>query len=232
MDTEFNDAISIVTFKVGSKGAHEKFHVHKEVACNNSPVFAAAFNGNFAEGGTLEYTLDDIEPAIFKLLMKWINTTRESYLKQCKDKADPIHEDYKNHFLYKENLLLVKLWILGERLLMPALQNAAIDALEEIVNNAFYTLSHHYKYVYEHTLPGSALRRYVVEQLIVYFVAEDWLENLRTHFPPDMLFDIFKSYKTRFPLLRSKDHPPNQTLINTKEFHVPVEGVNQGKEAS
>ncbi|CAG8976175.1 hypothetical protein HYALB_00010433 [Hymenoscyphus albidus] len=131
----------------------------------------------------------------------------------------------------QEPFFLVKLGILGERLLMPTLQNAAIDALEKIVNNAFFTLSHHYKYVYEHTLPGSALRRYIVEQLIVYFVAEDWLDNLKNHLPPDMLSDIFKSYKTRFPLLKSKDHPPHQTLINTKDFHVPVEGVNQGQEA-
>ncbi|KAK0126627.1 hypothetical protein ONS95_008213 [Cadophora gregata] len=51
-----------------------KFVVHKYFACHYSPVFDAAFNGNFLEGQTQEYKIQDVDEETVRLLVHWLYT--------------------------------------------------------------------------------------------------------------------------------------------------------------
>jgi BTB/POZ domain len=89
--------------------------------CYYSPVFNKAFNGVFLEGETQTMTLEDVDASVFGLLVSWLYTgdiaTRES-------------RQHDNSFkLYQKPIQLAKLWILGERFLMPRLQNRVVDEI-------------------------------------------------------------------------------------------------------
>lgn len=203
--------MTLVTFIVGPKTAQETFLVHKEVACNNSPVFAAALNSNFIEGETLKYALDDVEPAIFKLLMQWMYSQKLTGIMQLKgytwpklalldgeeEEEDRDEEEHRNEeedwdenddntVRYKENKRIIDLWLLGERFIMPTLQNTVIDALTMLRKRSKLCLFiWHYRYVYANTERGSVLRNYFVE----YSLGDDPpLNRIRSNFPHKMLF--------------------------------------------
>jgi hypothetical protein len=56
---------AIVTFLIGPGDSPKKFIVHKEHACHHSPILNAAFNGNFVEGQTQTYRIEDTSPGPF-----------------------------------------------------------------------------------------------------------------------------------------------------------------------
>jgi hypothetical protein len=97
---------------VGPPSPQHTFLVHKNTICNKSPFFAAAFdNGNFIKGQTQAMSLEDIEGEVFDLSIELIYT-------------DKIKDPYETPLM-----LLAKVWTLGERFLMPVLQNAAMSCL-------------------------------------------------------------------------------------------------------
>ncbi|KAL2066896.1 hypothetical protein VTL71DRAFT_1320 [Oculimacula yallundae] len=94
---------------------HEfSFDVHKNVICPASPFFFAAFNGQFIEGQTQKMTFQDINPSHFELLIHWLYTG-----------------ELKAEFRYGADVaeILVKLWEMAERFLIPTLQNQIVDEL-------------------------------------------------------------------------------------------------------
>lgn len=67
-----SNPMEMVTFHVGKDKDVKKFMVHEEVACYYSSVLKAAFKGNFQEGKTKVYVLEDVEEGEFKLLVQWL----------------------------------------------------------------------------------------------------------------------------------------------------------------
>jgi hypothetical protein len=123
----------MVTIKVPSKSPptdqrgglsettqEQTFLIHKDFICYYSEFFAAAFNGKFKEGQTQSMNLDDIDPDAFALLVDWLYTQRVE-----SDGGDlPT---------------LARLWIMGGRFLMPAVQNSAMDRIYTILVDATET---------------------------------------------------------------------------------------------
>lgn len=94
-----------------------KFVVYKDIICHYSPFFHAAFNGNFEEGRTQTINFVDVDHEIFDLLLKWIYT-----------------KDIKNVMDQRPSLMsCAKLWMLGDRFLMPEMQNHAMDQIHKIL---------------------------------------------------------------------------------------------------
>jgi hypothetical protein len=85
--------------------------------------------------------------------------------------------------------LLVELWVLADKLLIPSLQNAVIQELEKL--RAFHktTSTKFLHYVYDKTGPGSPLRRLFVHWC-AFNVASDWFSKKPGHFPQEMLIDL------------------------------------------
>lgn len=55
-----------------------QFLIHKNLLCQRSCFFTAAFNGNFMEGATQSMVLDDVDADTFGVVVNWIYTQRIS----------------------------------------------------------------------------------------------------------------------------------------------------------
>lgn len=112
----------------------------KDIAYSQSPVLNAAFNGRFKEAGTLETCLDDFEyPLAFGLLQEWMYS----------------------HKVTGRSPLLVALWVLTDRLLMPQLQNATMAAIGQLNGSQAAMWDGLLPWTYENTSVDSELRAYI-----------------------------------------------------------------------
>lgn len=161
-----------------------KFLIYKTFACHHSVYFDRAFNGIFAEADTQSITFRT-DPEIFGILAKWMYTG-----KICDDgeKEEPT------------NLKLARLWILGDELLIPQLQN---DFLSFYYNRTIaqgsneseasdidgYLGMKDYEYVWKNTMPGSPLRKLLM-QYVGTGVEFAWFKENCSRFPPEMLSEI------------------------------------------
>ncbi|KAN0103457.1 hypothetical protein V8E51_011770 [Hyaloscypha variabilis] len=202
----FSQPTEMVTFLVGKD--EERFSVHKEFACHYSPVLKAAFDSNFIEGQTQTYPLQDMLPSAFRLLAKWfysdhidlqldidptvdINVTDE-----VDDNSDGEEDDHAtlqlNEAYRAQDLNFAQLWVAGDRLLIPRLQNAVVLAWNQLWNcdddDRVCTTSW-LKYAYEHTTVGSPLRNIAVDKLVFEFRASD-IKASADELPREILVDM------------------------------------------
>jgi len=154
-----SDSNSLVTFIVGKEGETTKFTAHKEVVCYHSKVLRAAFNSNFVEGKTQTYCLEDTTGATFKFFMQWIYFQKlnvlqlqDTYTKSNSTKEAALEEDFA----------LAGLWILGDRLCMNRVQNAALQAISDVSGRWSTIRGRTFKFVYDNTASGSLLQQYLV----------------------------------------------------------------------
>ncbi|KAE9381301.1 hypothetical protein N431DRAFT_457902 [Stipitochalara longipes BDJ] len=139
---DFSKLDEFVTFIIGPKKT--KFLVHKNFACDSSPVLKAAFNGPFVEGQTQTYKLDDTTENAFTLLSQFFYTQKLDGDLGGKDNVV---------------LSLCRLWILAEKLPMPRLQNISIDRIEGLRLQENQIDATVFMYVWDNTVYGSPLRR-------------------------------------------------------------------------
>jgi hypothetical protein len=166
-----------------------------EFACYYSPVLNAAFKGPFIEGQTQTYNLEDIDTTAFRMLVHWLYTqnldltleelekppamgdtvtpTNQPSPKYLAEEEDQIPESVSAHELH-----LVQLWVIADRLLIPALQNAAIETLVRFwgVNDERIHGFGWIDYAYEHTQPLSPLRRLAVDTFAYVTEGYAWLK--------------------------------------------------------
>lgn len=127
-----------VVFIVGPEAKH--YHVYKNFACYWSPVFDAAFNGNFKEGESQTYDLPDVRIEVFELFLQWIYQPASARQKNFainapelmrEPRKDVVSPSKREEFLAIVSLL-IDLWAFGDRFLMPPLQNDCLYSLEYI----------------------------------------------------------------------------------------------------
>jgi hypothetical protein len=120
----------------------EAFLIHKEVAVQYSPVFKAAFNSDFVEGQTQTYNLEEAKVEAFSLVVQWLYG---KVFRPCltREEIDSLRGSPNRHSLtavQQESLkrivlhseFLVRVWITADYLLIPRLQNLAVDEVGEI----------------------------------------------------------------------------------------------------
>lgn len=103
-------ASDMVDFFVGTK--RKRYHLHKELLCDRSDYFKAAFHGRFSESTSNELYLPDDDIAAFGLFVNWLYG---SPLKEF-DTAEQLH-DY------------LALWVLSDMLLIEYLQKLTVDRI-------------------------------------------------------------------------------------------------------
>jgi hypothetical protein len=107
---------------------------------------------------------------------------------------------------------LIRLWVLAERLLIPSLQNLAIDTIEIFrrKHNAIWTDM--FKYVWGNTAANSPLRRLFIQQC-VWNLSKEGFSSSRIHFTTDMLVELCSEFRE----ITLKQTAPPRNMAN---FHV------------
>lgn len=160
--------------------------VHKDFACHYVESFEYAFNNmSIYEGQTQTYHLVDTTARAFELLVQWLYS-QKLVLVQLEDRqmTEEDEEDQAD-----EDCGLVELWVLAEKLKLPKLQDLVIDSIEKIRIKVEMVPSHTVKYVYEHTEPGSKLRKFFLDCCAVD-MGSIMLSETAQHYPWTFLIDL------------------------------------------
>ena len=139
---------------VGPQGAATTWHLPKALLTHKSPFFAAALNGSFAEAKMNSVTMPDDDPNIFRLWVQWL------FVGNITCQISGI-EDINN--------VLVKAWILGNKLGCHNFQNEAMIGL--LLSQSPKLKDHviepsTLRAAYEGSAPGSVLRRWAIDSFL------------------------------------------------------------------
>ncbi|KAG9533470.1 hypothetical protein KCU93_g339, partial [Aureobasidium melanogenum] len=173
-----NSSAGIVTVEIGIE--KKAFHIHKDLLTYYSDYFRGAFNGSFVEATKGKISLVDERVDVFDVVNQFV------YTRQLSDGADSA--------MGWE--LLIRVWIFGDKYLMPCLQNKAMNALIQKNREAKFIPTLQLKIIYDNTLPGSPLRKFVLN-LVTYKVsdmdASMQKNNKDNRWPYEALVDLVKA---------------------------------------
>ena len=172
-DSWFSASDEFVTFFIGKKGEEKKFLVHKSFVCHYSPVLRAAFNSTMIEGQTQTYRFEDTTEEVFSFLVEWLYAQKIVL---------PPSNEYSS-------ISLVKLWVLAEKLLMPGLQNCAIDLLHQRRIDTGRIATKTIQWVYDNTMFGCPLRKMFLDQCANKLI-DTYVLDYPEEFPKDMLIEL------------------------------------------
>lgn len=179
--------------------------VHKDFACHYSPVFKAAFNSDFVESQTQEYRVDEDGEEGIRPLVHWVYTQKLDLLQ-----FQETFNDFDGDAATKEDMCLVNLWVLADKLLIPQLQNMTLGALVKICGKAQGLATHCLEYVCANTSKDSGLRRWFVHRCAFRIESNSFLEHPE-EYPHQLLLEIVATLsewskgKTR-PKIQTEDY--------------------------
>ena len=131
---------------VGSGDDKKVWHLPEKLLKSKSIFFTKALEGGFAEGVSKHITLPEEDPGIFEWFVVWLYVG-------C-DRIEDMEPD-----------VLVPLWLLGDRLVCPLMQDDAMCNLIEYHSEDAIDKDT-MKQIYEGSTPGSKLRQFAVEQCL------------------------------------------------------------------
>jgi hypothetical protein len=207
----------------------------------------AAFNSQFIEGQTQTYIIDDTAPEVFQILIRWFyNQKLEHYATKAElgslrglkvsppviinTLLIPLSKKRRKH-----QSSLIGLWILADRLCIPAAQNLVVDELELIRKEYPHWKDpspyHCLKYVYENTLPGKKMLdnklRYLLLMQVLHTSTDCAFRVYRYDFTHEILIDYIV-------LSKNMDKTSLQDIFSKEElfqstFHVSEEGLEDAR---
>lgn len=125
--------------------------------------------------------MEDTTEAAFALFLQWIHT--QSLNIESREYTRAISD------VTEEGQAYFRLWVLAGKLMMPELQNRAIDLIQQMHLVHCTIWIHEIQYIYKNTSQGSPLRRVMVDQIPWGLGAE----HIRAHagsFTQESLLDI------------------------------------------
>jgi len=161
-----------------------------------------AFNSEFVEGQTQTYRLEDTIEQAFRLLVQWLYSQKfELPLGEYKDNDQIIDPEVMRALMAEENSL-AELWVLADKLCIPALQNLVIDTIHMICSVRDRVPVSTYRYIYEklsleaHSVDSLSLTRSGIS------IRRAYLGNLNfTHVKCYLICQHFYSACQRKPFL-------------------------------
>lgn len=150
--------------------------MHKQLLCDTSGFFEAALNGNFKESKsqTIEMAEDDAD--VFHRFQYWAYT-------------GVIEQEPRNQSDISWHTL-IDLYVFAEVRCIPALQNAAIDAVIRKHESSPRAPIEEYRYIYENTAEKSPLRRFLAKWAAHRgSLSKDWFFD-RSIYPVDFVIDL------------------------------------------
>ncbi|KAF8851443.1 hypothetical protein BDZ45DRAFT_766719 [Acephala macrosclerotiorum] len=198
---------SLVKLLIGEANPPIEIQIHKEVACQRSPVFRAAFCGNFSESQSQTYPLRHVNEPTAKLLMQWMYTGNlvVAQLKPDWKEVDGLKSTQEQR---SEDQSLVDLWVLADELQMPALQNRAMKTVYDIAEKTDLLPSQSFKRLYEKTSQDSQLRKFISHYTANCLCVEFYKSvNLPTEMLIDMAMFLSAERKTKkFSKVKASDY--------------------------
>ncbi|KAI9701544.1 MAG: hypothetical protein M1836_001600 [Candelina mexicana] len=144
----------------------KEFRIHKGLLCHESPYFRAALTGGFGEAHEGQVELPEDNTYEFGVFYKWIYTSKIF--------RDDISSAVK----------IAKLYIFADKRTIPNLKNLCINTLRDICTSESKNCDPALEFIYENTLPGSALRKFALDSSV-------W--------NPDLLHKQLKLYPLWYP---------------------------------
>jgi hypothetical protein len=151
--SEPQEIVKIMVSRSGSSEGDElqTFQVYKSVLCRQSPFFAAAFEGGFAEGLTQSMTLEDVNEKEFGSFVDWLHS------KELRSQTtQPLSAE-----------TMFKLWKLGDRFLVPRIQNEVMKILHAAAKRS-HTDSDFFKAMVSHCEGSPILQQFTSDALLCY----------------------------------------------------------------
>lgn len=203
----------MATFIVGAE--QKKFIIHKEVACKHSYVLRTEFDGPFIKDRTAVYTLEDTDTEVFRLFFEFLYREKVIFKSHNPNPADDVDKVRARNHTSKcedQDYVLVDLWILADRFMVRPLQNLVIDQLSRVATECGLDLSDSFQSIYDRTLEGSQLRRFIANRT-------SWLlidEGDTDHYPREMLVDMVLNLQWSAPeSVRNR----NLNRMNPEDFY-------------
>jgi hypothetical protein len=165
------------------------YRVPTDIACQQSVYFNAMINGpapkqSIHMGGSSLYTV--------LLLLEWLyhqTTTIRTF------SGDFISEhetkDAKTVAYFHDQSALFQLWVVADKLSIPALQNSALSQLDKVIKKSGLDIIFSVLFVYANTSKRSELRRYLLA-VIAIEARTEFFENefFHSRFPREFLVEM------------------------------------------
>ncbi|KAL3424070.1 BTB/POZ domain-containing protein [Phlyctema vagabunda] len=185
------------------------FIIHKEYICFYSPFFDAAFNGKFKEAENQSISLEDVDLAVFGLLVHWVYYQKFD-LPRVEGKEGKFCADYEK---------LAELWILAQRTLMSALQNHVIDIIFDSLSKIDLWDGSNFGRLMElasENDPTSPLSRLAINTLV--YSCGLFFDAQVSSTPPSLTTSIMKGLKTNHAERKSWD----EGIGEKSNYHVAM----------
>lgn len=154
----------VLFFLVGNESP-QKFTIHESVIKPRSEFVRLALRGEWKEANDRVITLPDDEPDVFSIYQEWLYSglihTRGS---EKGLENDPEHE------------LLVKAFVLGEKIIDPEFKDCVLDAIIEKLREDKCINLYLTKLVFDNTPSASPLRRLWMDTYY-YFGTPQWIDS-------------------------------------------------------
>jgi len=144
----------MITVVVGSGEEMRKFYTYKGLLAHYSTYFKAALKDEWREGASKTVELKEDNPEVFKAFFHWIHTGKLYFALDASGKI-PLSQ-----------MLICEIFVFGDARGSPDLCNTAIDVLLQKTHQEWRVPLAEAPYVYQNTLPGSALRKFLVDDAV------------------------------------------------------------------
>ncbi|KAN0122829.1 hypothetical protein V8E51_001155 [Hyaloscypha variabilis] len=205
------------------EGQTQSFRIHKNFICYYSPFFDAAFNGKSIEGKSQGPELDDTPHEVFGIFVNWL------YMQKIEIKSDCEWDI--------GCILLMNVWLLADRVMVPRLQNEALLLLERAGRDREFPPSQ-YRRIYRNTTQDSPLRACIVKMWPDLTISNSEL------YPRELLVDLvnrlgpmkrrleqdcFFDFNTDAFLTEIEEPIAEKTRVSPDMLDVPQQGKTKRK---
>ncbi|KAF2502313.1 hypothetical protein BU16DRAFT_4689 [Lophium mytilinum] len=207
---------TVVTVRVSSTNRSQDFLIHDSFLVKSSDFFAAALRGEWRESIERVIPLPDLSPDHFNIYFHWLYSGKIYSAPDGYDKK-PVQPQVETEFK-GEMSSLVRCWTMGQRLMDTKFMDTVMDALIHLVEDApsFINAKADVAVIYKETLPGSMLRRFIIEQ-IVQQCTEEFIDHYGdVELPREFLQELLHGLAAVRG--KNRDNKP-QWLKNPCAFH-------------
>ncbi|KAL4904482.1 hypothetical protein BDW74DRAFT_179056 [Aspergillus multicolor] len=226
----------VINVVVGSR--QKSFFIHEDLLRRSSALFRKALEGPWVEATQRTVHLPNDRSASFAIYAHWLYFGNLPIVDSQPDKSST------------EWAELIDAYVLGDKLLCSGLQNATLDAISMKLHGKssgieFYPGKAVVNRIYEHTIPGDSLRRFLAELYIAHGCRE-WLTNwagdeeIPQAFATDILKGLLPSREEQAPsrchldssarlIMASAEHPANSPDKRARESSQASEPYNPKK---
>ncbi|CZR51180.1 uncharacterized protein PAC_01055 [Phialocephala subalpina] len=193
LEPHFSHPDKVVKFIIGTGENKKTFIVHQDVAYK-VPIFYSALNAEsenpFHESEKQEYTLEDIQEQVFGLFVQFLYRGSCQVI-QLKPYWAAWSEDNElaDSIAREENLNLVELWILGDRLCYASIQEWVLATAASLIDVKCDLMFDLLERAYNNAIDNSDLRQFAIEQAASKLTIGE-IKSARGKLSNDLLLDL------------------------------------------